>query len=146
MGNCLTRSGVEAGPWFIRPDCLGLQASTFRIRPGRSHAEGSAVPWVGFTGTNNVACTWQGAGLDRILPLEPLKHDETAVDDTCLRYLESLVIYYRHSPQPSPICIQTSVSEDQGTLPATPEASLTPAKGQKASTVDSYFTHKASRF
>jgi hypothetical protein len=47
------------------------------------------------------------------------KHDETAVDDTCLRHLESLVVIYcRRSLQTSLICIQTSVSEDQGTHPA----------------------------
>jgi hypothetical protein len=44
------------------------------------------------------------------------RRDETAVDETCLGHLESLVvIYYRRSPQTLPIYIQISVSEDQGT-------------------------------
>jgi len=57
--NCLTGDGVEVGPWPIRPACLGLQASTLRIRPGRSRAGGSAVRLAGLSATNDVASPWR---------------------------------------------------------------------------------------
>src|SRR2546423_7618109 len=77
--NYLTGDGVEVGPWPIGPGCVGLQASTLSVRPGRSRAGGSAVRLAGLSGTNDVASPWRR----RIGPQSAhgaLAPDKSAVD------------------------------------------------------------------